>query len=420
VCEPEPQPESTFTLDPAMDPHRLVAQGGMAATAATAGSIPKKYHWYDAIEDGTSFLFDWLVQENTSYAPTTAEQANDPNKRSISDEEHALMSGMFWGAGRLAAPVVESLGPLLRRVLPNGMVQGLVDPVLAGGTVGTTGAVGDQVVQDATRGEISGWETYADRAVGGLKDGALIGGALGLLGQAGRLFRGRAHETAPAPAAVEAPANPNRQMTKAEWKAAQSQRRRLARENQRIGVHAEKPIDVTTQPEASTGTTGPRGMTKEQYKAADSAGRARSRAESYDDPVGHTHADHGSHVTREQHQERLQDQRTPSGRTDRRPQARSTSFESSAAQTEAVERARAQLQRDRPEPFVTNARTGERRPARYSPPVPVERSGGRPYGGGLERGDPATATGPLHHANVVFEYNPNTGEWVVVTAYPVP
>lgn len=34
--EPEPPPESTFDLDPAMDPHRLLAQGGIAARFAGA------------------------------------------------------------------------------------------------------------------------------------------------------------------------------------------------------------------------------------------------------------------------------------------------------------------------------------------------------------------------------------------------
>jgi hypothetical protein len=176
----------------------------MAATAANAGSIPETQDWYDWVEDGASFLFDWLVQENTAYAPETSEEANDPNKRSMSDEEHALLSGMFWGAGRIAAPVVESLGPFVRRFLPNGVMQALVDPVLAGGTMGTTGAVGSQVVDDAVRGEVSDADVYLDQAASGLAVGLGIGGLGGLVGLP-KASRVEPHVTPPEPQRVPAP-----------------------------------------------------------------------------------------------------------------------------------------------------------------------------------------------------------------------
>jgi hypothetical protein len=50
----------------------------------------------------------------------------------------------------------------------------------------------------------------------------------------------------------------NRDMTQAEWRAAQSTRRRLAREQQRIGVEAPGPIDVSVGPEPTTPAPGSR------------------------------------------------------------------------------------------------------------------------------------------------------------------
>jgi len=419
-CEPEPLPEPSFELSPDMDPHRLVAQGGMAAAATTAGTVPKGYHWYDAIEDGASFLFDWLVQENTAYAPKTEEEASDPNKRSISDEEHAAMSGMFWLAGRAGGAVADRLGPFARRLLPKGWVQALpLEPIIAGGTTGTTGAVGDQVVQDASRGELSGWQTYADRALGGLKGGVAVGGALGLLGRARRFLPEQTREAAGGP--VEAPPNPNRGMTKAEWKAAQSSRRRLARENQRIGVAPEKPIDITVGPQPTAPRTGARATTQERYASAESADRARRRAESYDQPdpkTQHGYGDHGAHVAESQHRERMATGRTPGGHL-RRPPTRSSNFESSAAHTEAVERARRQLQRRSPPTMRRHPRTGQLEPNIVTELVAPRRA--HSYGSGLEEspgGGPPQASGPLHRARVTFRYNPQTGEWDVLTSFP--
>jgi hypothetical protein len=180
--------ESTFALQPENDPRRLAAQGGAAAAISTGiyPSIPDEWHWYDGVETVASFLGDWLVQENTVYAPKSEAEANDPSKRSMSDLDHALLSGAYWGAGRIAAPVVERFGPTLRGLLPKWAQSVPVEPVLAGGTSGGVGAVGEQIADDASYGELSDEDDYLARAAAGIGLGLGIGGLSGGLSRTGR------------------------------------------------------------------------------------------------------------------------------------------------------------------------------------------------------------------------------------------
>jgi hypothetical protein len=242
-----------------------------------------------------------------------------------------------------------------------------------------------------------------------------------------------------------------------------------------IEAHAEAPR-VETPPETTPPTTappdlpppdtipperappepqGPRGETREQYRARRSRERAEETVRRADQPLenpnlnkaqhGHGHAWHGSQTTEAQQAERVRTGVTPTGEVRKAP-GRASRYSSPQAEAEALGRGRRALQSalkagTEDERFTdaagqvthVNPATGE--PARHTTVVPTNRPEGYGTSQVVRRHAPPSdqvlkdASGqrvaqpsstPLPNAAVHWEYVKSTGEWRRVTSYPEP
>lgn len=148
------------------------------------------------------------------------------------------------------------------------------------------------------------------------------------------------------------------------------------------------------------------------------------RVKDSDGVLGHGHADHGPQTTIKQQMERVQTGKTPSGRNSRSP--RSTRFNSSEAEADAMSRARQHLKSSNPPKTRVNPTTGSVEPGEHVVVVGGKKGG---YGSGVEalrdaNGKPFTGpmrpvrpTGSDPNAKVVFRTDAK-GNWYEVTRYP--
>jgi hypothetical protein len=175
------------------------------------------------------------------------------------------------------------------------------------------------------------------------------------------------------------------------------------------------PRDPWISEQGTRPEPGSRDVTQEQFREGDGTYRAKDTAERYS---GHGHGRHGAQTTEGEQIRRVQTGETPDG--NRSPTSKATRFDSHAKEVEAVERAKAKEPWNGQPEYRPNGQ-----PNRVNAVVP---DGPEGYGEGVEvqrdansqplPGRPVQPTGRQPNANVVFEYNPETGEWDPVTQYP--